>query len=134
MGWYITCYFCGLVEKYKHPDCACRRNQYDLLLIKLNNTILLKQFQYCDRNILYKLSIYDNNIITLYKTAICFIDFDFNPFPVEITKQQLRKHELYSYFYTDEDLDKLFLFYQLCNFYDIYHYIKKLYLDLTFYV
>ncbi len=53
MGWYVTCSDCKQVEKYKHPNCDCRFNNYNKLLIEIKDQNVIQKFNYNDTSCKY---------------------------------------------------------------------------------
>ena len=117
MGWYVQCEFCKREEKYRHPDCDCRLNQYVLLQDKIKDKEILNEFMYGNGCSIYTCSQYDN-VCTLFTTTIDKW-ISPSPYPIEISLRSYHLHELYALGYTDESLDQLFMFYQFLQHQDL---------------
>lgn len=131
MGWYVTCEHCKLEEKYKHPDCDCRYNQYIILMAKVGDARILETFEYVDYALELICIHYNNDVFIVCNTVIGKHNYN-EPilYPTEITQRGYNLHKLYKMYYTDYDLDKLFLFNHIFTHHDVFfHVLLPIYND-----
>jgi hypothetical protein len=129
-----TCQHCGLTEKYRHPNCLCRQNQFNLLSNKLVGAVVLELFinqVYDVINYCTKYNLNNNILYTIHSFVTHSVDFDVNPYPEEVTKDVYINHKLQSFGFEKQDVYKLFWFYQIFNNDDVFnYYIINLYLQI----
>lgn len=129
MGWYVTCTYCKKETK-RYRECHCDYEQFLLLETKIDDMSVVETFYYEDTYGSYTCIKYNNNICTILAVS----DFDGycpSPYTTELTLREYNLHKLYSHYYTDDDLQKLFLLYQHFSNNDVfYHVLLPIYKDI----